>query len=1114
MADISPATLRGILVPDPRLTYASGVVQASSSLNQRGPIAGVPVADTESAMILEAGGSPASDTGWHVIARSGGQPRPDGATFAWRNSTDSTSLWRGWDPPQAITAFESLDYTTTANKWQQPHVLRRQDDGLVCAVLRTSRYIRAWTRPASSTTWTENNVYDTGATVVFQASPCTLQLPTGRLLLFHWQEISATQNQIRMHYSDDGGLTWTLGQKNCLLTPLGTTSDTPGRLRCGYLNGEILLVASVLDTSGVQPRDRLVQYASDDLGATFTRVSSTSGYSAGGDLRSRAFGEVTVTGGRFLVTYLKERASGYGDIVPHRRFLGQAFEALSAAAEDIAVQTTNLMEWGAQAATQYFNNGELATWEDEDGVLWMAGLDFSDLRTGYAQRSTNGGLTWEMVGSGSGTGFGSMWWSGRDATTHPRGFSACAHQGRAVVLHTFAANPGTNDDSLCAVYLGGFTTVTLPNLAGEAVSSVNRVSWERTWLPYDLPDAAGSIWTGTIGGAPVIALDAGSLYYQGGAGDSANYEVTVAPPGTIAQGVLLLIDGLASTTSVGGGAFVTARVGDGANAYSVRVTFSNQKLLLRDLIGGVDLAELTTANAIAAGQNGVQILLHIYNPAGGGAGNTGRVRAWYRTAIPGTDSDREWTALGSSAALATGVFASTVAWGVLNGVATSARIRIQCFSSGSYAGEPAYDFANPNELLGRAFSSSLAYVDGGLRVRMVDGPAFRGDEVTITTDYSFPVRNVFPEISPSPGNAWKTANDTASVSLVLSFDSVLNQDTEFLGSSIGVYLGGINFQECVLQAAVAGGGLATIGVIAANTGQTGLGFTRRGDELTVGPTFPGNASSHWYTYNILKDSYVKLIRTGQEAQTVVRKILWNSEGAWRGDGATKTARLILEGVQATDPTGNMATDTCEFWSKDVLFIINDTTPYLRYALLITGAVGATYEGYFQMGNLVIGHVAWMGKRYSRGRVLELAPNTSLVTTRAGTRRAVSLGKARRSVQLGWVEGIDTSRVHVVQPTPDYVSASTAGPAVAAPADVPFLVPGLTEALRGSLTPVVYLPTFTRPSAASVDTTLVNRNRFLYSRVVTKVTTENVLGEEWAAPGEVLKVAQVTLEEEL
>ena len=1114
MADVSSTTLRGLLVPDPRLTYADAY-SALSSLTQAGPIPGVPVAVNESEMVLEASGTQAAGTTVHVLARTGGHPRPDGGTFAWRYSTDSTATYRGWEPPISISAFDALEYSTTANRWREPFVLRRANDGLLCVALKDRRYIRAWTRPSTSTAWTERTVYDTGATVTNTASPCLLQLPGGRFLLFAWQEISATQNQVKMHYSDDGGVTWTMGQAACLLTSLTTSTYTPGRLRCGFLNGEVLLVASVLDTSTAQSRNRLVQYASDDLGATFSQVSITPAYTAVGDFNSRAFAEVTVVGGRFLVTYLKTRSSAFGQRVPFRKFLGQAYDSLSSAVEDLAVATTNPMEWGTISGTNYFSGGELATWLDEDGVVWMAGDDFADLHTFYCQRSTDGGSSFQNVGGGSAAGFGATWWNGRDASTHPTAITGCAHQGRGVVLHTSAANPGTADDSLFAVYLGGYTTVTLPNFTGEAVTVTQRSAWERTWLPYDEPQNLGGIWNRVVGGAPTITLDAATLRYQGGAADSVSYSTAAAPSGSIIEGVAVLIDGLCSTSTSTGGGFVTAQVGDGASGYTVRVTFSNQRVVLRDMSPpGVDIATLTDSAATTAGQLGIQVLLQVYNPAGTGAGNTGRCIAWYRNSVLGTDSDRNWTAIGSSLTLNTAAVNSSVAWGVLNGVSTDARFKVQCFTNNVYAGEPLYNFVNPTSLLGRTFSNTPAYVDDGLRLRMVEGPAFTADEATITTDYQYPIRNIFPEVSPSPRQGWRSVDTASDAFIRLDQSLTINQNTELLNSSIAIYLGEINFRYCELEAAVAGGVFTTIATLSTTIGQEGMGYLRQGNELTVSASFPGLSGTHWYTLNTLRNSHVRLMDSGQQGATVIRKITHNSEGGWQGAGTTKNARMLLAGVLTTDPIGNNNTSTCEVWSKDLVFIINDMGPFVAYRLRIP--TQNTQEGYFTIGTMMMGSVAWFGQQYSRGRIMGTDPNTQVTTDRSGGRRVVNNGGARRSVQLGWVEGVDTSAIGTTPtvPSPNTVSAYTGGPPVASHADTPYKVAGLADQLNGPYIPVVYIPKYTRTGAASTDTTMVNRNTFLYSRLVSPVQLENVLGSEWSSPGEVLTVGTVTLEEEL
>lgn len=1112
MSDVSPTDLRGFLIPDPRLgsaSYAAGL----STITQAGPKPGVPVANVETEMVLEAYGTQAASTTMEVRTRSAGHARPgDGASFMWRYGSDD---FRGWDVPCTIAGWEYLDYTTTNDKWLGPHIIRRLDDGLICVVMKSERYITAFTKAATATAWVEVQIEDAGATYTEVASPTVLQLPGGRILCFYWVEITATQNQIRMAYSDDNGATWTTGQKNCLLTPLDTATYVPVKLRCAYLSGEVIVVAGVRDTSGVTNRDRLIQYGSDDLGASLVYVSITSGYSAVGDQRSRQYPEITIVNGRALVTYLKQTDGG-GLIIPHRRYIGQAFDDLSAAPEDFAVQAANPMDWGTKTA-QRFNGGFLATWLDEDGVLWMTGCDHvaGQLRECYAQRSTNDGADWAMIGSGSAGGFGAAWWYGRDLGTHPRDATACSHQGRAVVAHTFLANPATHGDSLCAVYLGGYTTVVMPNLEGEATSAINRAAWEYTYLPYELPDQinAGAFWGITTGGAPTIALGAAGLQYDGGVADSVAYTTLTTPPGTLSEGLTVLIDGFCTTTTASGGAFVTLTIGDGTASYMVRIKWQDDGIELRDQVATTTIATDTTTAAQTAGGTGIQFLVDLRCTAA--SGNVGKCKVYWRLAVAsGNYGSRQWTLLHSTATLQDGGPNNhEVQWGALQGVSTVARFRILCYSSDSYTGEHIYNQSNPADLLGRNYAAVPMYVDAGLKIKAVDGPSFTGDNWDIATDYEYPIRNIFADVSPSPDTAWRSVDTATAQEIVIRYDSTINQETELMGSTLALNLRNINFRTATLYGYdLDTAAYVSLGSIDTASGQTALGFLRRGDGVIVNTAIPGTASVHWYTRHILAGSYVRLENTNDGGTTVIRKITHNAEGAWFGDTTTKTAKIILEGVTPTDPLGGLGMNM-QIWSKDILLIINDATKYTRFKLTI--GVQSTYEGYFRIGGMTLGAMAWLGQQYSRGRILGYEPNNTITTGRSGTRRVVNNGKMRRSAQVAWVDGVDTSQVTKASPVPDYVSAFTGGPAVAARADTAFLVAGLSEEIAGASVPVVYLSAYARPANNSTAITLVNRTRFLYCRLVTGIRLENELGNEWQSPaGEVFKVATASLEEEV
>ena len=1136
MADVSKTEYRALLIQDPRLTYDDAFdktttpTTATIPLTQAGPHPGIPEAQQETDLVLESGGVQAAARTLAIRANRAGHPRPDGGAFVHRY-TDATGAlqWKGWDPPNVIHDFSWIDWGGGIQN--RPDILRRQDDGLVVVMQRGTSNIRCWRRSfdaeADSSTWSESAV--ASGTWADEACPTVLQLPNGRLLCFHFLELSGSVAQVSMLYSDDLGATWTEGQESALLDSIDMTTMTLRGLRARYLNGQILMLAWLTDTSVAPDQDVLVQYASNDLGASFMLVSQTS------NTTSRGFPNIAVVGGTFVCAYLVSHTdeltagtAGAGDIVPFVVILGSAFQSFTAAEAIPGHQSSNPMEWGVRSGgTGYFTSGDLALCVDEDGILYMLGRDH-DTGGGafmecYTQRSLDNGYTWAMTGSGAAVGLGAAWWRGNDTGVYPFDFAVAAQEGRLVVVGTFESDTADalgneDDESLFAIMLGGYTNVCLPNLAGSMaqVSAKNRVAWEWTWLPFAFPEAYNG-WTLGTAGAPVIGASAfGDMSYSGGAGAEAAWDRTATPSGTIQEGLLVLVDCMSvNTDDAGGGFYLRVDVGDGANRCAARIRVTQTDLYLTDLIGAGTQFQVTTALG-----SGFQLLLSFTKPAAGAT--DAEVRAWYSTGE--TDgSAQAWTAIGSASNYGSDVSIIThnVRFGYVQtvGGTTTGRIKMVSFSHDSYTGAQLYDFVNPDNLLGRTYSAGYQFVDGGTRIKAVDGPAFTGDTHNISTRYDYGAENVHPEVSPSPRREWRSTSDSAAQNLVWDVNAALGEESYLLGKSLGLYLGSINFKTATLYGYNTDtAAWDTIAAIDTSTGQTGLSFARRGDLLEPNATVAGTPSTTWYTYETLAASYVKLHSdaVGEQVpeKNVIRKILHNSEGAWRQDlGTTKVARLILEGVAATDPTGAEAGAVAEIYGKDVLVVVHDADRFSRFRLSIP--VQETYENYFKIGVRVLGHIAYFARQYSHGRVIENETNTELTEGRSGSRRSRNLGPMRRAIQVAWTDGVVTSDLSVSTPTPDYVAAYTSGVPVAAPADTAWLIRGIHEMTGGADVPVVYCAKLSRTASASTDLVLLHRDTFLYGRLVGAPRLENIVGDEWMSPdGEVFQVATITIEEEV
>jgi hypothetical protein len=1089
----TPQTARGLVIPDPKLKYAQ-FESSLSTVTQAGPLPGVPAPQQDTDMVLEASGSQSADKRLRIQSLKAGMPGPDEGGFVWSYVNDTNK--RGWEPPQTIAHWEPIDWTTTSGTWRTPCAVRTSNQTVIVAVQKGGGEVSSWSRNPSTGVWTEVEVFAHG-TYAFAAKPCLCVLPSGRVLLFFWvEDADLDLNQIRSYYTDDHGATWTLMNQACLRTPLDTTTYTPGRLRAAYSNNQILLVAHVVWTAPAWD-DVFVQYAATDQGANFSVVSTWKG---GDRDQSGAYQEIVARDGQFLFAYLR-REDGTTDVKAYLRRISNAFEALATAEEIEIEEPGSSISWGEMAGGA-FTLGDLAFWADDDGVLYALGRDH-DTGGGatyelYLVRSTDGGDTWEKMGVGGGAAFGCMVFNNDDVDRYLFDFCAVPVQGRTVLIHRAVANPSNYGASLMASFLGGYTTVNLPALYGYPIAN-QRVAWEWMWLPFEDPADVAGVTLNNIGAGTTNIAGTGWVTLTTGAGESRSWEITPAAS-SLEEGLLVLRT--VRRVSGAGDTYIEATLGvAGPNDYKVRVNVDTTSIELFDMNGVVrSLGSVTTTDAAAA--DGVQILIALNNPTGTG-GNDGAVKAWYRPAT--SDPDREWTEIGSADDLVDGTTATTslIEWG--NTDAAVSQWRLAAHSSDQFTGQQLTDYANPTNLFPRSFSPNPVYVDDGVLIAARRGPCLMNEVWIIATRYEHGIENAHPDVCPSPARRWWTTGETQQ-EIVWEYDGDLDQEVPPLSPTVALYLGDINFRTGSLwgydKDTAAYVKLCDIDTA---TGQSTLRYVRQGNRLIV-DTGTAHSANEYFTHNALAGAHFRLSGGG----AVTRAIAGNTGGAWTS-ATTKRPVLTLDGVTSGDPTSGNAG---AIWARDCCVLVSNATKYTRYKLIIDAQ--DTAEGYFYAGVILLGYFVPFARTYSFGRQQTWTPNNEIVTHLSGARTVTNRGPVRRSVTFQWIDGVVTTQIGMTQPTPDYTLPYTGATApIGAPAETPYLVAGLLDELHGAEVPVVYLPNVPLAASSSTVTTVLNRNKMLYGRVVSPVTTQTLVGHEWNdTKGELLTVEAITIEEEV
>jgi len=1122
MADLSRQLYRGLLIPDGDI---SNIWEAESSVDEAGNRAGIPDTSSKTETILEASGYQLdSGDGKNLEVRSlrGGYPGPGEAGFCWRQTAGSSQDYRGWDIPATISTWENASYSSNTNFNLHPDLVNvtREDgtDYMVCCYeFISGTNTRIAVKKRTGDTWgAENILYvEGGFTGTSYLYPTLLVLPTGRLLIFYAvYDHGENLTQIQMAYSDDESTTWIVGGSYTLPDTIPTNTQTLKRLKVAYKDGQILLLAWVQDSTTTN-EDLIVQYASDDLGASFLKILEFTGVD---NPNTGALPDLTVSGGTFVVGWI----TGDG-LRPAVNRLGSAYQPLSPTTSfipEVVDPTADLV--GGQIS------GDFSICTDEDGVIYIfTTQEPLSQGVGITLRSYDGGVSWVSMGvGGAATGTYGRWWGANEPSSgfpqiQPLDYTSEFHRGRAVIVHRYrntANQAAGGKNSLCFFYLGGYSTVSLPGLELFKKDS-KRVGLPVTWVPFSIPKNDGT-WT-AISTGPVPIVEAivppGRLQLQVAGGSTHYYEIT--PSEGSGNNQVRFQDGFIGRFSFEVAAAPSIQQFKSRIWTAVGPSYGDLVITITDtqifIIDGVTSAILATLpNAVGQRR---QIFWAIRGIVDGQLASGIECAVWIRDW--NTNEDREWE-LAYQGVLTIGVGGTTsyVQWGDIT-VANDSNIFWDGFQVcyGKQTILPNLSFVgyhlaqgqiNPEELFPRNYSNIPLYVDSDTRVSAIDGPTFEVDSWSIDVRHLQGTENVLPTNSPSPQKVWrsKTALSGASIAFQRNPDT---QDAWAANDFYAVHFENINFKRAEIQIRV-GGVWTSLGVIEFFKA---FQFDRNGHSIR--PTGDDSGSFYGY-YNEFKDLKFEFNPDGQFPQ--VSTILRNSEGmAYQGTLAKPTT--IFLDPETFDHTTAPISGTAHLWFKKCTVLIQGVTAAtpiegIKLNLCPTGTLPP--EGYYEAGQIVPGPVAIFGWDYSKERNLTKLPNVKIDTLRDGTRHSYKAGEIRKRVRFSWSDGVDVTQTRLSWggvTAPDYVKTQAAGNPVALRSDAPLLTWGLLDRIDGPGIPVVYIPYIQFQSNGDIHYDVRQSGRgTIYGRTMTSITLETVLGAEES--DEVYRVNTLTIEEEL
>tara|TARA_R110000824_G_scaffold197027_2_gene380304 strand:+ start:1293 stop:4649 length:3357 start_codon:yes stop_codon:yes gene_type:complete len=1118
MAQFSKPTFRGLLVPDERVSVTN-ISAADSTYNQAGPKPGIPTPQADTDLNLEASGTQSANKQLRIATHRGGHPGRGGATFRWKGENDSATSWRGVWPANTMSGWSTTRTVDPGASDGRRAALDSDcvfmENGKIGVVYAEEHYTAGASnyRVAFYTVDKEGTV--SADTIIYSSlsdneglHPAIVRLPSGRLMLYHYLEATNDTCQVQSWMSDDDGGTWIITNTSTLDTSVDIQAAAAGydldtrpsaKMRVAYSGGQMLMVISARsnDTSTGSYQDAIIQYASSNQGQSFQHVGTTS------FTVSATQAECVASSNGFEVFYVGGTAGADAVI---RKSLASAFIPIENATEVNGPGVLQSGNWAPGGIALRVNtDAEISACIGDDGILYviargrqvspsaLASSILSGIRmcmdvSGGADRNN----FYKLLGQGasgaasSAANAGTIYF-GEASADYPRYFGFVPAWGRLHIFHNHSASTATRDKAMGWMQLGGYNSVTLGAYNDDG-SLARRVCWSINYLPLEVPNNFPG-WTTATAGTNSASVNSGYLHLATTAGKVIYYK---APTGTIAEGMIAHFGVRYVSSHLPGVDQIFARfqAADGSDKHTLDVYIRDGNIDVQDNNGGAVLGTL----AMDTKTIGVEILVFF---------RSGKATVYARQRD--NKADEAWTAICSNATVSdSGSGSMEIRFGHKASTTAASQWHFFNYVSDEFAGGTPYStgFTNPDDLSGQPFNSiGSTWVDDGVRIRGIDGPTVPSDTWNIDTRYEYPISNVLTASEPSPAKEWRSTDESAQT-IAFSFSGVNRY------SELGLYLDGINFRTATL-AGYNGAAWVTLASVDSATGQTTLAYSQGGTTLGVNAaatTSPGR----YFELNELVGGSVRV--NPSSGADFTRKITDSGAGVWTEQAGHVRANVEMESTPIVIAT----TGTLDIWSPRIFIAMHNVpSVYKKYRLVIDASQN-TADGYYKIGQMVLGSLSLFSQDYSWGRSMSTEPGTELVTYRDGSRSSFKRSSNRRSVSFGWGEGVDVTGTQGATPTADYLLATSTSGAlpIGYRGDVPSLLNQLNAYTAGSNIPVVYCPNIAAGSTGQ-DVKTIQGLSNIYGRIISGISTDSIVGEEDdGIAGEVLRISNVQIEEEL